>query len=61
MWTGLEWCDYLGVCGEGFLKVLYPLWGRTIRPYMVMLDSWMTCGTVTDKFDEFCIVRSDVQ
>ena len=54
---GLEHFDLLGETGEGLLSMLYPLWAKTIRPYMEMLDGWMSCGTIRDPYDEFCVLR----
>jgi len=39
------------------VKLLFPLWMMTVRPYMAMLEHWMMNGALTDKHSEFCLQR----
>ena len=47
--------EYTGIV-EGFLsKVLLFLWSNTVRPYLEILDGWITCGILQDSYAETCV------
>ncbi|CAB4000874.1 Gamma-tubulin complex component 5, partial [Paramuricea clavata] len=49
--------DGLGTYGHWKVKVLLPLFLKTLRPYVEFLDGCLTEGKLTDDSDEFCIQR----
>ena len=50
----------LGTSGYPLVKLLLPLWLDAARPYMDMLHSFVTAGTIQDQYEEFCVIRSEV-
>ena len=50
----------LGTSGYPLVKLLLPLWLDAARPYMDMLHSFVTAGTIQDQYEEFSVIRSEV-
>ncbi|KAK3589216.1 hypothetical protein CHS0354_020077 [Potamilus streckersoni] len=50
--------DTMGQYAGELLGLLLPIWLQTSRPYIDIIDSWITYGTLVDPKEEFVITRN---